>query len=62
VSDLLIVGATVAVYFLPTIVALLRQHRNAAPIFILNWLGGWTVIGWVAALVWSMTYQEKGAI
>jgi hypothetical protein len=42
-------------YFLPWVVALLRRHRNATAIFILNLLLGWTFIGWVVALVWSFT-------
>jgi hypothetical protein len=42
-------------YFIPTIVAFRRQHQNATPIMVLNLFLGWTVIGWVAALVWSLT-------
>jgi hypothetical protein len=44
-----------ALYFLPTIVALLRHHRNALAIFILNFFLGGTGIGWVVALVWAVT-------
>jgi Superinfection immunity protein len=32
-----------------------RHHRNAAAIFLINLLLGWTVLGWIAALVWSVT-------
>lgn len=42
-------------YFLPTIIATLRNHRNAGAIVAVNVLLGWTFIGWVVALVWSMT-------
>jgi len=45
----------IASYFLPTIIALLRGHRNALAIFLLNFFLGWTFIGWVVALVWSAT-------
>jgi hypothetical protein len=45
------------IYFIPTGVAMLRNHHNAGAIFALNFLLGWTVIGWVAALVWSLTSQ-----
>jgi len=41
-------------YLLPTIVAALRRHRNAPAIAVLNILAGWTLIGWVGALVWSL--------
>ena len=43
------------VYFLPTVVAGSRRHRDRTAIFVLNLLAGWTFFGWVAALVWSLT-------
>ncbi len=46
---------SLVLYFLPTIIALLRGHRNALAIFLLNFFLGWTFIGWVVALVWSAT-------
>ena len=42
-------------YFLPAIVALNRDHRNTQAIFALDLLAGWTVIGWIVALVWAYT-------
>lgn len=48
----------IAIYFLPSIVAFNRSHRNRWPITILNFFLGWTLIGWVAALVWSATNQD----
>ena len=44
-----------AIYFLPAIVANGRHHRNRLAISILNTLAGWTVIGWIGALVWAAT-------
>ena len=44
-----------ALYFLPTIIALLRGHLSALAIFLLNLFLGWTLIGWIVALVWSCT-------
>lgn len=49
--------AGLALYFLPTIIAVARQKRNALPIFVLNAFLGWTFIGWVAALVWCLTAE-----
>ncbi len=60
-AGLLIILA--ALYFLPTLIALSRQHQNKLAIAALNTLLGWTVVGWVAALVWSLTavaHQSKG--
>jgi Superinfection immunity protein len=54
---IIVIIAIVAIvlHFLPFIIALLRHHHDTAAIFILNLLLGWTVIGWVIALVWSFT-------
>jgi hypothetical protein len=45
-------------YFLPTIIAQGRGHRQAIPITLINLFLGWTFLGWVVALVWSATAQE----
>lgn len=53
-SEWLIVLA-VLVYFLPSWIAMGRGHHNGLAICVLNLLGGWTFIGWLAALVWALT-------
>lgn len=45
----------ISLYLLPAIVAALRKHPSGWAIFILNLLLGWTVLGWIIALVWSAT-------
>ena len=52
--DLLVIILIFAFYFLPTLVAFLKQHKNKLAIFLLNLLLGWTVLGWVVSLVWSV--------
>ena len=42
-------------YFLPTIIAISKHHKNALAIFVLNFFLGGTVIGWVIALVWAVS-------
>lgn len=42
-----------AMYFLPTIIALARSKRDTLAIFLLNFFLGWSVIGWIVALVWA---------
>jgi hypothetical protein len=54
--------AAAVVYFLPTGIALLRSHPNAAPIMLVNLLLGCTCLGWVVALVWSFTATEPTTI
>jgi hypothetical protein len=53
VAALIIVGVTLGGYFLPAIIAFGRQHQHRVPILLTNLFLGWTLIGWVAALVWS---------
>jgi hypothetical protein len=46
---------SLALYLLPTFIAISRGHQNLAAIVALNLLTGWSFIGWVAALVWAFT-------
>jgi hypothetical protein len=41
-------------YFVPTIIAHMRDVQNYAKIIFVNLLLGWTVVGWIAALIWSL--------
>jgi hypothetical protein len=47
-----------ALFFLPTIVAMSRSH-NVLAIFLLNFFFGWTVFGWFWALIWSVTDKPR---
>ena len=48
------------VYFVPFLIANHRGHRNQVPIFFLNLLLGWTIVGWVGALIWaSIANKDK---
>lgn len=40
-------------YFVPAIASITRDHRQKLPIILLNVLLGWTVVGWVGALIWA---------
>jgi len=44
-------------YFLPSFIG--RKKKNALGIFLLNLFLGITFVGWVVALVWSVTKDEK---
>jgi ABC-type transport system involved in cytochrome c biogenesis permease component len=46
-------------YFTPSLVAAMRRHPNAVAIMALNFFLGWTVLGWVGALVWSLTATRR---
>lgn len=45
----------ILLYFLPAIIG--RDKRDAAGIFLLNLFLGWTVIGWVIALIWAVAAE-----
>ena len=46
-------GFGFVMYFLPSIIALARSKKDTLAIFLLNFFLGWSVIGWVVALVWA---------
>lgn len=46
-------GLPFLMYFLPSIIALARSKRDLLAIFLLNFFLGWSVIGWIVALVWA---------
>ena len=48
-------------YFLPGIIAAARHKRNTASVFALNLFLGWTLIGWVIALVWALAHDTPPA-
>jgi hypothetical protein len=45
----------VFLYFVPWLNSLSRKHNNAGAIAVLNFFLGWTIVGWIGALIWSMT-------
>lgn len=47
-------GFGFVMYFLPSIIALARSKRDIVGIVLLNFFLGWTMIGWVVALVWAV--------
>jgi len=55
-SIVIFVGSvvTLAVYLLPGFLAACRDHPRATTVFVLNLVAGWTVVGWIVALVWAL--------
>ena len=52
--ELFILGVVAIPYFIPSIIAAVRQKTNLVAIGVFNLLVGWTVIGWIVALVWAL--------
>ena len=53
---LLAVG--VLIYFLPTIVAAMRKAARIGAVFTVNLLLGWTLLGWLVALVMAVIMEN----
>ena len=41
------------IYFMPTIISYEKNKRNSRAILLLNFFLGWTIVGWIIALIWS---------
>jgi hypothetical protein len=49
------IAIAILIYFLPSWIAWQRKHHNKGPIIITNLILGWTILGWIAALIWSVS-------
>ena len=57
---LIMLGIVIGViHFLPIIIAGSRHVRNFWWIVLINIFFGWTLIGWIVALVWALQDQPK---
>jgi hypothetical protein len=53
-SGFLLLLVLLALYFTPSLIALCRGCKaSGGGIIMLNLLLGWTVLGWIIALVWA---------
>ncbi len=43
------------IYLLPAFIAYQRRHANRHAILVINLFLGWSIIGWLGALIWSAT-------
>jgi len=48
-----------ATHFVPTIIAGMRKTENFWWIFAINFFLGWTIVGWIAALIWALRDDPK---
>jgi predicted RNA-binding Zn-ribbon protein involved in translation (DUF1610 family) len=53
---LLVLGA-IFIYLLPTIIGWNKKHKLG--IFLINLLLGWTVLGWIGSLIWSVSSPKE---
>ena len=53
IVGIVVVILGIALYFLPAIIAYNRKHTNRGIILLLDFLLGWTFLGWAGCLVWA---------
>jgi hypothetical protein len=49
----------IAMYWLPTLIAIVRQTHSALGVAMINFFLGWTVIGWFLALFWALAASNS---
>lgn len=47
--------SSIIFYFIPSFIAVIRKKPNRMAIMALNLFLGWSIIGWVVSLVWSLS-------
>lgn len=55
-------GTLFFLYFTPSFIAFFRGHHQKLPIVLLNFFFGWTFIGWVGSLIWSLMAPNKNVV
>lgn len=52
-------GIPILLYFLPWLIAEVMRHPNRGFIFLINLFLGWTILGWIAALLLAVIPRQK---
>lgn len=53
---------SLAIYFIPIIIAYVRRHNNFTAICLLTIFTGWTFLGWLASLLWALNSDVESAL
>ncbi|TAM77420.1 superinfection immunity protein [bacterium] len=59
---LLLVVIAIGAYFIPSIIAFVKQKSNRIAILALNFFLGWSLVGWVVSLVWALSNEQPQQI
>lgn len=52
-EGLIIVVLVLGFYFLPVVIAWQNDHNSLVTIFVVDLLFGWTILGWLACVIWA---------
>jgi hypothetical protein len=58
-THLIILFIMTPVGLLPILIAGMRSVKNFGWIFVINLFLGWTMVGWVVALIWALRDAPK---
>ena len=58
----LALGSMLGIYIAPLIIAMVRDHHRLAWIGLLNVATGCTIVGWIAALMWSVAAVRQPVV
>lgn len=56
---LVLVFFIICIYFIPTVIAVSRKLNKPAGVIAVNALLGWTVVGWIGALVMAFSMETE---
>ena len=59
-AEFLIIIIGLVIYFIPCIVG--RNNRNASTVFLVNLFFGWTLLGWVIALILAISDSKETVV
>lgn len=59
IIGIILVCTAFVLYFLPAFIAKSREHANVVALTVANLFFGWTFLGWVICLVWSLMKEKK---
>ncbi|HCC03589.1 MAG TPA: superinfection immunity protein [Clostridiales bacterium] len=54
-----IVLILITLYFIPSIIAIKKRHKDLSKILMINTFLGWTIVGWIISLVIVINKQKK---
>ena len=57
--DFVLSALIILAYLVPVLIAKLRDTENVEAILLVNLVFGWTVLGWIAALIWAIVEKLK---
>jgi Superinfection immunity protein len=58
----LIAGSLATIYFAPALIAFFRRQQNRWLILALNFLFGWTIVGWIICSAWAARAPSGGPV